>query len=51
MRFCFEHTVPLARERVFEFFEYQHRIETLYAGWSIIRVMPHTSIGRRISVK
>ena len=34
MHFCFEHTVPLAREKVFAFFENPKRLEMLHAGWS-----------------
>ncbi len=39
MRFCFEHTVPLARDNVFAFFENPERLELLHAGWSKVRVL------------
>ncbi len=43
MHFCFEHTVPLAREKVFAFFEDPERLEMLHAGWSKIRLLQHES--------
>lgn len=39
MRFCFEHTVPLARDKVFAFFEDPERLELLHAGWSKVRLL------------
>lgn len=41
MRFHFEHTVPLAREILFAFFENPARLEVLHAGWSQVRVLAH----------
>ncbi len=41
MRFCFEHTVPVAHTKVFAFFENPEHLELLHAGWSRIRLLHH----------
>jgi len=41
MRFCFEQIVPVARERVFGFFEQPQCLELLHASWSKIRLLHH----------
>ena len=41
MRFCFEHVVPVAPEKVFGFFENPERLEVLHAGWSRVRLLHH----------
>src|SRR5512133_1365268 len=41
MHFSYEQIVPVARERVFGFFEHPQRLELLHAGCSRIRLLHH----------
>jgi len=54
MHFCFEQTVPVARERVFGFFENPKRLEILHAGFPKIRLLhlePQVRVGGELWVE